>query len=158
MPPARCSPWWRERWDALDLRRGITEAPPGSFYTTVLDWQSSELVVGRLLPPPSPAATVFSSRRKQVYNNLQALMPQRRPFSFNGVSSRLRAPSGFVPGDMEVGSGELFGGGTGAGLDRVFTFQSKVLCAKCVGRFVISYFSWTLFVICTTTADNEKML
>jgi hypothetical protein len=85
-------------------------------------------------------------------------MPQRRPFSFVGVSSRLHAPSGFVPDGMEVGSDELFGGGSGAGLDRVFTFQSKVLCAKCVDRFIIFYFFWTLFVICTSTAANGKLL
>jgi hypothetical protein len=141
----------------LDLCQGSIEAAPGSPSTVVLGRQPSELVVGRPLPPPS-SATVYSGRRLQVYNNLQAMMPQRRPFSFVGVSSRLHASSGSVPGGMEVGSGKLYGGGSGAGLDRVFTSQSKVLCAKCVGRIVISYFSWTLFVICITTADNEKML
>jgi hypothetical protein len=141
----------------LDLCQGSIEAAPWSPSTAVLGRQPSELVVGLPLPPPS-LATVYSGRRLQVYNNLQAMMPQRRPFSFVGVSSRLHAPSGYVPGGIEVGSGELYGGGSGAGLDRVFSSQSKVLSAKCMGRFVFFYFFMTLSIICTSTAFNGKML
>jgi hypothetical protein len=59
---------------------------------------------------------------------------------------------------VEVGSGELYGGGSGAGLDGVFNFQSKVLSAKCMGLFVVSSFFMTLSVICISTADNGMKL
>jgi hypothetical protein len=59
---------------------------------------------------------------------------------------------------VEVGSGELYGGGFGAGLDGVFSFQSKVLSAKCMGRLVIFPFSRALYVICTSTADYGMKL
>jgi hypothetical protein len=66
---------------------------------------------------------------------------------FIGVSSRLLAPSGFVLDGVEVGSGELYGGGSGPGLDGVFSFQSKVLVQNVMGRFVILFFFRTLSVI-----------
>jgi hypothetical protein len=59
---------------------------------------------------------------------------------------------------VEVGSGELYGGGSGAGLDGVFSFQSKVLSAKYMGRFVISPFYRALYVFCTSMADNGMKL
>jgi hypothetical protein len=54
---------------------------------------------------------------------------------------------------MEVGCGEFDGGGSRAGLDRVFFHWSKVLSAKSLGRVVISVFFMILYVKCNSTAD-----
>jgi hypothetical protein len=59
---------------------------------------------------------------------------------------------------MEVDFGDLDGGGSGAGLDRVSFLLFKVLSAKCLGRFVIFLFLRTLSVICTATAEMSKKL
>jgi hypothetical protein len=67
-------------------------------------------------------------------------------------------PGGSVPGGMKVGSGDLDGGGSGAGLDRVSFFHSKVLSAKCLGRSKIFFFLRTLYVICTATAEMSTKL
>jgi hypothetical protein len=118
---------------------------PWRFITAALSPYS--LAVGRPLHPEVTTLVLHS----QVFLNLQS--SRRRLNSIVGVSSRLHAPSGSVPGGMEVGSGDLDGGGSGAGLDRVSFFQYKVLSAKCLGGFVISLFFRTLYVICTATAD-----
>jgi hypothetical protein len=100
------------------------------------------MAVGRpLLPQPALA------RRLQDFFNLQS--SRRRLISIGGVSSHLHAPSGFVPGGVEVGSDEFDGGGLGAGLDRVFLRWSKGLVAKSLGRVVIFLFFMTLSVIVT---------
>jgi hypothetical protein len=59
---------------------------------------------------------------------------------------------------VEVSSGELYGSGSGAGLDHVFYYPSKVFSAKCLGRFVISPFFRALYVICNATADIAMKL
>jgi hypothetical protein len=110
------------------------------------------LVVGRPLHPEALTLVL----RPQAYLNLQS--SRRRLKSIVGVCSRLHAPSGSVPGGMEVDSGDLDDGGSGAGLDRVSLFLSKVLSAKCLGRFVIFLFLTTLYVICTATAEMSTKL
>jgi hypothetical protein len=61
-------------------------------------------------PPTSVLVIVLSGERMKDINNLQALKPSRRPFSFVAVSSHLFAPRGFVPGGVEVGCGQERGG------------------------------------------------
>jgi hypothetical protein len=100
------------------------------------------MVVGR--PLHHETALVL---RLQDFFNLQS--STRKLISIVGVCSRLHAPSGFVPGGVEVGSDEFDGGGLGAGLDRVFLRRSKGLVAKSLGRVVIFLFFMTLSVIVT---------
>jgi hypothetical protein len=119
---------------------------PWRFTTAPLSPYS--LAVGRALQPDATAII-----RPQAFFNLQSVS-KRRLNSFVGVSSRFHAPSGSVPGGVEVGSGELYGGGSGAGPDGVFSYQSKVLSAKCTGRFIISPLFRALYVICTSSADK----
>jgi hypothetical protein len=100
------------------------------------------MAVGRPLLPGTALA-----RRLQVFFNLQS--SSWRLKSIVGVSSRLYAPSGFVPGGVEIGSGEFVGGGFGAFLDRVFSRRSKGFSAKSLFPFVISFFFTTLCVFVT---------
>jgi hypothetical protein len=81
-------------------------------------------------------------------------MPARRLSNFVGVGSHLYAPSGLVPGDVEVDSGELRRGEEGAGPDHVFSFLSKVEIAICKDQFVISHFLLGLICKMYSTADE----
>lgn len=107
-----------------DLQQGRIGASPGSFLTAA-STLSFFTVERRLLPPPA-------SVRRQMVFNLQATMPYRRPSGSSAAGSRLSAPSGVVPGGVEVGGAEcqIDRGGDGAGLDRVFLFYFEVLGAN----------------------------
>jgi len=139
----------------LGLRQGSTEAALGSASTVAWLWLPSSMVEGRPLPPLSPVAASSGRRLKEI-NNLQASMPSRRPLYSGTASSRRSVPSGSVPGDMAVGCAAMrLHGGEGAGPDCVFGFRSRVLCAKCKGLVLFSYFLVALIVICNFTVVNE---
>jgi hypothetical protein len=93
--------------------------------------------------------------RLQVFNNLQAFLPVRRPSGGAVVGSHLHAPSGLVPGGVKVDYGEPWRGGVAAGLDCFSYYFSKVLSANCKGRLVIFSFRRTLSVKCAFTALAE---
>lgn len=127
---------WRQ---APNLQQGSSEAAPGSESTAAFLQLLSKTAEGRPLPPSSSTA-VLSGRRLKVKNNLQAAMPRRRPLSSSTVGSRRLAPSGSVPGGVVLGcTAKRRCGGDGAGPDGVFNFNSRVLGAKSLGLFVISY-------------------
>jgi hypothetical protein len=75
--------------------------------------------------------TVFSGQRPMDFYNLQAYMAYRRPSCFIAVGSGLFSPSGFIPSGVEVGCGELVGGGFGVVLDHVSRKPTEDLSAKC---------------------------
>lgn len=118
---------------------------------------STHIAEGRLLPSWMPATTSsvpsFSCWR-QLFINLQAMVPIWRPSCSCVVSSRCVVPSGSVPGDGVVDCAWKLCrlGGDGAGPDRVFLFNSGVLCAKCRDLDVIFSFADVLAVICTSTS------
>jgi hypothetical protein len=78
-------------------------------------------------------------------------MPFRRPSCFVAFSSHLSAPSGFIPGGVEVGCGELVYGGFGAGPDRYLYFLFKVFCANYKGSTLV--FSSFQALKCNAIAD-----
>jgi hypothetical protein len=120
------------------LHRRTTTAPLSPYFTAE-GW------------PLHPRAT--ATGRPLGNNNLrQALMPTRRISSVVGVSSHLCAPSGFVPGGVEVNSGELCRGEEGAVPDRVSLFYSRVLSAICKDQVVICLFPSGLFCKMYSTA------
>jgi hypothetical protein len=88
-------------------------------------------------------------------NIRQAFLPAWRLSSFVGVGSHLCAPSGLVPGGVEVDSGELRRGEEGAGPDRFFRFYFQVLRAIYKGQLVIFLFS--LDLICKMYSIAEEM-
>jgi hypothetical protein len=117
------------------LHRRITTAPLSPYF----------MAEGRPLHP-----RVMATDRPQGNSNLrQAFMPIRRLSSFVGVSSHLCAPSGPIPGGVEVDPGELRHGEEGVGPDRVYVFYSRVLSVICKGQVVICLFSSGLSVKCT---------
>jgi hypothetical protein len=123
----------------LDSQWGSSEAAPGSESADALLWLPLKIVVRRLLPPSS-SVSATSGLRLKAKSNLQAVMPNRRPFDSSTVGSRSLAPSGFVPGGVVLdGPGIRRCGGFGAGPDGVFTFTSRVVCAKNLGQFVFSF-------------------
>jgi hypothetical protein len=120
-----------------DPRCGSLEAAPGSASTTVLRWPPSKWV-GRRPLPPSSSATALPGRRQQVFINLQAKLPFRRPLCSSVEGSRCPTPSGLVPGGVVlICATSCSIGVVGAGPDGVFSFLSRVLCAKVVDLFVI---------------------
>lgn len=132
------------------LQQGNSSASSRRFTTAPLSPYST--AEGR---PLQPRAAATNHGRPQDFNNLQAFLPVRRPFGLAVVGSHLHTPSGFVPGGVEVDSGEPCSGGAGAGLDHVFCLYSEVLSAKCKGQFVNLAFFRALSENCISTADNE---
>jgi hypothetical protein len=136
-------------WIALapDLWHGSREAAPESVPTAVSCQPLYMKVDGRPLPSFS-SVTVCSGWRQQVYFNLQANMPFRRPFSSGVEGSRRPIPSGFVPGGaVLVCAASSSSGDGGAGPDCVFSVFFRVLYVKCMDLFVISTFLVVLLVI-----------
>lgn len=133
----------------LDLRQGRSCASLGRVITAVFS-PSFFRAEWRLLPPRA-LATVYSGQRLKDIN-LQAFMPHRRPSGDDVVGSHLSAPSGNVPGGVEVGSVELSSGGHGAGPDCFLDSVLKVLCANSMGLILVSNFSKALCVKCKATA------
>jgi hypothetical protein len=140
----RRSLWFARR---LSLHLGSREAAPGSVLTAAPCQPLYLEVVGRPLPPSS-SATVSPGRRQQVFFNLQAKMPLRRPFSSGAEGSRRPTPSGFVPGGVVlVCAVSSSSGDGGAGPDCFFSDFFRVLCAICLDLFVIFTFLEVLHVI-----------
>jgi hypothetical protein len=124
------------------LHRRITTAPLSPYF----------MAEGR---PHHPRVT--ATGRPHGNNNLrQAFMPTRRLSSFVGVSSHLCAPSGPVPGGVEVDSGELRRGEEEVGPARVSLFYSRVLSAICKGQVVICLFFFRPFCKMYSTAQGMK--
>lgn len=137
-----------------DLQQGRIGASPGSFLTAASTL--SFFTVERRPLPPLASVTVSSGWRQMVFN-LQATMPFRRPSGSSAAGSRLSAPSGVVPGGVEVGGAEFQfdRGGDGAGLDRVFLLYFEVLGANCKGLCVLFCFIEALFVRCNSTDEMQ---
>jgi hypothetical protein len=149
-----------ERGELLASEVGPLHLQQGSGFTSrrrfITASFSSSFFSAERRPLQSQAmATVTSGCRLQDFINLQAFKPFRRPSGFAVVGFHLPAPSGVVPGGVEIDYDKPYCGGEEAGLDCVFCFSSKVLCAICMGRFVFSSFSEALSVNCTSTAMNE---
>jgi hypothetical protein len=126
---------------------GSREAAPGSVPTAAPCQSLYSKVVGRPLPPSS-LATASPGRRQQVFFNLQAKMPLRRPFSSSAEGSRRPTPSGFVPDGVVLVCAESSSSGDGgAGPDCFFLNFCRVLCAICLDLMVISFFLVVLHVI-----------
>ena len=68
----------------LESHQGRSSTSPGRFLTAAPFSSPFKMVERRPLPPPS-SVTVFSGRRFKDLINLQAAMPQRRPFCFDVV-------------------------------------------------------------------------
>jgi hypothetical protein len=106
------------------------------------------------LPALALVTDVFDHLLQAIFN-IQALMPLWRPFVSRAASSRLTAPSGFVPDDCEVEyTARWMSGGKGASLDCFFVVSSKVPSAKCKDLSIILFFFSCLHVKCIPTADN----
>jgi hypothetical protein len=122
------------------LQHGSNEADPGSVPTTALSKLLFKLVDSRPLPPSSPVTTL-SGRRLQVYYNLQAMMPYRRPFPSGVEGSWCPTSSGLVPsGEVLLYAASRSSGGNGAGPDCFVLEFCGVLCVNCVDFVVILYF------------------
>ena len=107
-------------------------------------------VEGRPLPPLSSVRNPSVRRPMDFY--VQAVKPFRRPSGAGAAGSRLPAPSGAVPGGIEVGCAEfqIVRGGDGAELDCVFLFYSEVQSPNCKGLSVISVVVEALLVKCNS--------
>jgi hypothetical protein len=144
LPPSS----WR-----LHLQQGRTTASPGRFPTAASS--SAFSMVERRPLHPQAAVTAASGRRLQVFINLQASLPLRRPSGDGAACSRLHVPSGLVPGDIEVGCVSPLRGGVGAGPDCFSWFSFRVLCANCSGCAVMFFFLEAVSVRCISTDRNE---
>jgi hypothetical protein len=130
-----------------DPQQGSLEAAPGSASTAVFHRLPSKWVSGRPLPPSSLVKT-RSGWRQQVFSNLKAKLPFRRPLYSSVEGSRCPTPSGLVPGGVVLVCAASFSiGGAGAGPDGVLSLLSRILCAKVVDLFVIFVSSVVLLVI-----------
>lgn len=135
----------------VESQQGRSFTSPGRFLTAALFSSLFNMAEGRPFPPSSPV-TVFSGRRYKDLLNLQAAMPQRRPFCIGVASSRFLVPSGSIPGDVEVDCVELrmHHAGEGAGPNCFSLFRCKVLCISCEGLFVIFIFLESFYVNCSS--------
>jgi hypothetical protein len=138
-------------WPHLQL--GSISASLRRFFTAPSSSPFS-MVEGRPLQPRTSVTVASSGRCLQVFNNLRAAMPNRRPSGVDAACSRLPVPSGSVPGDFEVGCIEPCRGGVGAGPDCFSFFLFEVPCAICKGMCVILRFLRSLHVKCTATAES----
>jgi hypothetical protein len=131
-------------------QQGSNEAAPGSTSTATLAWSSLFKVVRQPLPTSS-SVTVPSGRRSQVINYLQL----RRPLCISAVGSRRLTPSGIIPGVKRLDCAAMRrSGGSGVGLD-CFCFPSfRVLGAKSLDWFVIS-FSFVVLHVIVVPPPNE---
>jgi hypothetical protein len=115
-----------------------------TFWLTAIS-PSTKIAEGRLLR---------ASLRRHCFFNLQARVPNRRPYCFIMVCSIFSSPSGVVPGaGGDVRALKLHHIAGGFGPDCNLCFQFRVLCAKREDHVVL-FFSVEVFLVnCKTTAS-----